>query len=191
MKTSNTIEIIGDPQKIGPRVFELAADIQNWAWILPHYRFLRVTEQTGNVKIADFGVTRSFTLWRYKKRRRSEDDPDAPPTYAQAGFDFPAQWQARQEIFPAERRITYHHIGGITKGMRVEWRITPQRDRMKVVIDHELTFKFPIFGKWIGDKIIGKLFVHDIAGKTLQTLKTIVETTETDAARKAKAGTAE
>ena len=186
MKTSNTIEILGDPQKIGPRIFELAADIQNWGWILPHYRYLRVMEQTGNVKIAEFGATRSFVLLRYKKRRNREEDEKAPPVYAQIGFEFPAQWKARQETFPAERRITYHHIGGITKGMRVEWRITPQRDRMKIVIDHELTYKFPIFGKWFGDKIVGKLFVHDIAGKTLQVLKTIVETTETDAATKVR-----
>ena len=173
---------MGDPQKIGSRLFQLAADIQDWGWILPHYRYLRVTEQEGNRRTADFGATRSFVLFRFKKRRNADDPEDAPIAYSETGFEFPVSWQARQEIFPGERRITYQHIGGITKGMRVEWRITPQRDRMKVVIDHELTMKIPIFGKWFSDKIVGKLFVHNIAGKTLQSLKTIVETTEANPA---------
>ncbi len=182
MKTSNTIEILGDPQKIGPRIYQLAADIQDWGWILPHYRYLRVTEQDGNRKTADFGATRSFVLLRWKRRRRADDPENAPVIYAETGFDFPVKWQARQETFPAERRITFQHIGGISKGMRVEWRITPQRDRMKVVIDHDLTMKIPIIGKWFADKIVGQLFVHPIAAKTLQTLKTIVETTEANPA---------
>lgn len=182
MKTSNTIEIMGDPQKIGPRLYQLAADIQDWGWILPHYRYLRVTEQGGNRKTADFGATRSFVLFRFKKRRNPDDPENAPVTYSETGFEFPVKWQARQETFPAEKRITFHHIGGITKGMRVEWRITPQRDRMKVEIYHELNYKFPIFGKWFADKIVGKLFVHNIAGKTLESLKTIIETTEANPA---------
>ena len=184
MKISNSIEILGDPQKIGERLYQLAADIQDWGWILPHYRYLRVTEENGNRRTADFGATRSFVVMRFKKRRSPDDPDNAPVVYTESGFDFPVQWQARQETFPAERRITYQHIGGITKGMRVEWRITPQRDRMKVVIDHELNYKFPIFGKWFADKIVGQLFVHNIAGKTLQCLKTIVETTEANPAQR-------
>ena len=39
MKISNSIEILGDPQKIGERLYQLAADIQDWGWLPPHRHF--------------------------------------------------------------------------------------------------------------------------------------------------------
>ena len=105
MHTVNEIEICGDPARIGPRIFQLAADIQDWPVILPHYRYMRIIEQSETHKIADFGASRD---------------------------GFPVQWRARQELFPEENRIIFDHIRGVTKGMWVEWRLTKRADGVHV-----------------------------------------------------------
>lgn len=88
---------------------------------------------------------------------------------------FPCRWRAVQEVFPAAGRITYRHIGGITRGMWVEWRLEPEEDRVKVTIDHALDYSVPLLGPLFAHYIVGHLFVHNIAGKTLHCLKTTVE----------------
>lgn len=148
MRTSNTVEIYGEAERIFPRIYALAADIGDWARLLPHYRYMRVLEQAADYKVADFGASRD---------------------------GFPVRWRARQELFPDEGRITYKHIGGITKGMWVEWRLQKRGDHVHVVIDHELTYPIPVLGPLFAQYIVGALFVHNIAGKTLRCIKAKVE----------------
>lgn len=148
MFTSNTVEIKGEADRIYDRIYRLAADIQNWPVLLPHYRYMRVLEQSETHKLADFGASRD---------------------------GFPCKWRARQELFPAEARITYQHVGGITRGMWVEWRLQKREDRVLVTIDHKLTYPVPILGPLFAQYIVGNLFVHNIAGKTLECIKHKVE----------------
>jgi ribosome-associated toxin RatA of RatAB toxin-antitoxin module len=149
LHTVNDIEIMGDPERIGPRIFQLAADIQDWPTILPHYRYMRVTEQSETHKVADFGASRD---------------------------GFPVSWRAKQELFPVDNRITFTHIGGVTKGMWVEWRLENRMDRIRVTIDHELDYPVPLLGPLFARYIVGGLFVANIAGKTLRCIKAMVET---------------
>jgi ribosome-associated toxin RatA of RatAB toxin-antitoxin module len=149
MHTSNTVEIYGDPERIYARIFRLAADIQDWPTLLPHYRYLRVLEQSPTHKIADFGASRD---------------------------GFPVKWRARQEMFPEEGRITYRHIKGITTGMWVEWRLERGGDHVRVTLSHELTYPVPVLGPLFAQVIVGNLFVQNIAGKTLRCIKAKVET---------------
>ena len=148
MNTVNTIEMMGDPEVIRPRIYQLAADIQDWPAILPHYRYLRVTEKSDRHKMADFGATRD---------------------------GLPVSWRARQELFPKDYRITFDHIGGVTRGMWVEWRLDAKGDRVIVTIDHQLTYPVPLLGPWFARQIVGGLFVENIAGKTLRCIKAMVE----------------
>ncbi len=148
MRTVNSIEILGDPAVIRPRIYQLAADIQDWPAILPHYRYMRVTEQSDTYKIADYGASRD---------------------------GFPVSWRARQELFPDDYRITFKHIGGVTKGMWVEWTLRALTDRVLVAIDHELIYPVPLLGPWFAKSIVGGLFVENIAGKTLRCFKERVE----------------
>ncbi|HZP80778.1 MAG TPA: SRPBCC family protein [Chthonomonadaceae bacterium] len=148
MRTTNTVEMRGDPERLYGRIFQLAADIQDWPTLLPHYRYLHVLEQSPTHKIADFGASRD---------------------------GFPVRWRARQELFPAEGRITYRHIGGITKGMWVEWRLEKRGDHVRVTIEHELNYPVPIFGPLFAQVIVGNLFVRNIAGKTLRCIQAKVE----------------
>lgn len=148
MRTVNRIEIVGDPNLIRPRIYQLAADIQDWPSILPHYRYMRVTERSERHKVADFGASRD---------------------------GLPVSWRARQELFPDEFRITFLHTGGVTKGMWVEWRMEPLGDRVSVTIEHELTYPVPLLGPLFVRYIVGALFVENIAGKTLRCFKERVE----------------
>lgn len=149
MLTSNEIEIVGAADQICPRIFQLAADIQNWPTILPHYRYMRILEQSDTHKVADFGASRD---------------------------GLPVKWRARQELFPDTNRITFAHIGGFTKGMWVEWRLEERANGVLVTIDHELNYPIPLIGPFFAQYIVGKIFVQNIAGKTLRCIKTVVET---------------
>jgi len=151
MFTSNTVIIEGDAEHIHDHIYQLAANIQDWPALLPHYQFMHIIEQSETHKVADFGASRD---------------------------GFPCRWRARQELFPAEGRITYKHIAGITKGMAVEWRLIKQGDSVAVTIDHDLTYSFPVLGDLFAKYIVGDLFVHNIAGKTLEFIKDTVEQTE-------------
>lgn len=151
MRTKNEIDIFGGAEQTAQRIFELAADLQAWPTLLPHYWRMNVLEQSERHKVADFGAWRDF------------------------GFRFPCKWRARQELFPAEGRITFQHIGGITKGMWVEWHIQKRDGHVRVTIDHELTYPIPVIGPLFADWIVGKVFIHNIAGKTLRCFKEKVE----------------
>jgi ribosome-associated toxin RatA of RatAB toxin-antitoxin module len=146
--TVNEIEILGDAEQICPRIFQLAADIQDWPSILPHYRYMRILEQSEKHKIADFGASRD---------------------------GIPVSWRARQELFPDTYRITFDHIRGVKKGMWVEWRLEKHTRGVHVAISHELSYPVPLLGPLFAKHIVGRLFVENIAGKTLRCIKAKVE----------------
>jgi ribosome-associated toxin RatA of RatAB toxin-antitoxin module len=155
--TSNTVKIYGEEERVLAELWHLAAELQDWPAFLPHYRYMRISERSKRHKIAAFGATRVFGSGPLSIR-------------------WPCGWTARQELFPEERRITYKHVQGITKGMWVEWRWEPCGDHVRVTIDHTLNYPFPLLGPLFAEHIVGKLFVHSIAGKTLQCIKTRIET---------------
>jgi hypothetical protein len=169
MHTSNTIRIDGDAARIYPLIYRLAADIQDWPALLPHYRYLRIVEQSATHKIADFGAFRLFSLFASREKR------SGCPDRAAGGVKFPVRWRARQDLFPEEGRITYRHVRGITRGMWVEWRLERREDHVQVTIDHDLTYPVPLLGPLFARYIVGALFVSNIAGKTLGCIKAKVE----------------
>ena len=148
MFTTNRIELVGDPDRICDLIYSMAAKIEEWPRILPHYRYLRIVERAGNSTVADFGATRD---------------------------GIPVRWRAVQELFPEERRITFRHIRGVTRGMWVEWRIEPTEGGALVTIDHELTYSLPVLGPIFARYVVGDLFVHNIASKTLRRMKSLAE----------------
>ena len=55
MYTENTVLMRGDPG----RIFQLAADIQDWPKLLPHYRYVIIEEASDRHKIARMGASRA------------------------------------------------------------------------------------------------------------------------------------
>lgn len=146
MQTGNVVEMSGDLDTI----VALAADTERWPVILPHYRWVTLLEGGGDHKTIEMAARRGR---------------------------FPVKWRATQDV---ERDgptpiIRFHHIGGVTKGMDVAWTFQPHGDAVSVRIDHDFNPPWPVVGGLVADRVIGPHFVEAIAGKTLNTIKAIVE----------------
>jgi ribosome-associated toxin RatA of RatAB toxin-antitoxin module len=145
--TENTIVIQADAAV----VYSLAAAVERWPTLLPHYRRVEVLKEDGNRRLVEMATRRDR---------------------------IPVRWRAEQELFPEAPRITFRHVGGITKGMEVEWTFTPVPDGVRVSILHDLRLQWPLIGGIVADRIIGPLFVANIAGKTLRRIKELAEASE-------------
>ena len=85
--------------------FQLAADIQDWPVLLPHYREVIVFEQTndGTRKFVEMAAVRdNFPL---------------------PGLKFPVRWRSVQVCEPDTGRIYFKHLAGIATGMWVVWSL--------------------------------------------------------------------
>jgi uncharacterized membrane protein len=131
------------------RIFGLAADIERWPQILPHYRYVR--------RLPDVDGERQFAMG------------------ARRGV-IPVRWAAIQRPLPAERRIEFHHTGGVTRGMEVAWRFEPDGDEAwDVSIHHALELRWPLVGALVAEHVIGPQFIDAIAGRTLRTIRRLAE----------------
>ena len=130
------------------RVFALAAEVERWPELLPHYRYVR--------RIPD-GAARHFEMGA----RRGP---------------IPVRWRAIQRALPQQRRIEIEHTGGVTRGMRVAWRFE-ERDGggLDVSIEHELELDWPLVGGFAADHVVGPQFIEAIAGRTLRRVKELAE----------------
>jgi len=146
MQTANVVKMSGELEHI----VALAVDTERWPVILPHYRWVTLLEGGGDHKSVEMAARRGR---------------------------FPVKWRATQDV---ERDaptpiIRFHHIGGVTKGMDVAWTFEVENGVVSVRIDHDFTAPWPLVGQQVADHIIGPHFVEAIAGKTLNTIKGIVE----------------
>jgi ribosome-associated toxin RatA of RatAB toxin-antitoxin module len=126
-------------------VFAAASDVERWPDILPHYRYVRFESRR-----ADGGVV-----------AMSAHRPFGP-------LNWPTWWTSEMWIHPAEHRVTYKHIRGITTGMDVEWLLRETPEGVDVTIMHEWTGPaWPLIRRPAAEWIIGPVFVHGIASRTL------------------------
>ena len=146
MHTENAVEMHGDLD----RIVELAADVERWPVILPHYRWVTLLDGGGDRKVVEMAARRDW---------------------------FPVKWRAVQEIrrdgpTPV---ITYRHIWGVTRGMTVAWTFERREDAVLVRIRHDFRPPWPLVGGLVAERVIGPRFVAYIAGMTLATIKAKVE----------------
>lgn len=133
------------------RVFELAARIEDWPALLPHYRSVRVFRRHNGWKLAEMVATRSR---------------------------LPARWVSIQELDVEDHVIRYRHVRGITRGMRVAWTMEPSPGGLLVRIRHEFDPPWPQWvGPFVARHVVGNLFVRNIAGRTLRHIKSLAEST--------------
>ena len=140
------------------RIFDLARRVEEWPALLPHYRRVKFRERArdggGLVEMAadrPFGVLRWPTWWLSRMRVR-EASPDSAPS------------------------IRFRHVGGITTGMDVEWSFTatPQGTQVRIVHVWDGP-RWPLIGVHAATAVIGPVFVHGIASRTLSGLARIAE----------------
>jgi hypothetical protein len=64
--------------------------------------------------------------------------------------------------------VYYRHIRGITAGMQVAWELEPAAGGTDVTLVHDWTGPgWPLVGKLAAEVVIGPVFVHGIASRTL------------------------
>jgi len=146
MHTQNTVQMAGPLDEI----VQLAADIERWPEILPHYRWVKLLDGAGDRKVVEMAARRDR---------------------------IPVKWRAVQEIYRDGPTpvIHFRHIGGATKGMEVDWLFDPEPEHVNVTITHDFDPPWPVVGSTIANRFIGPYFVGAIAGKTLAAIKEIVE----------------
>lgn len=121
-------------------VFSLAADVEAWPSLHRAYRWCRVLERAPDRLVFEMGGL--IRGW-------------------------PARWTAVLEPDPVARRLVFHHIRGVTAGMRVEWHLRPQPSGTAVTIVHDLVMRWPLVGRLIADVIVGPIFIDWVARQTL------------------------
>jgi ribosome-associated toxin RatA of RatAB toxin-antitoxin module len=129
-------------------IFRLASDVARWPKILPHYRWVRMLGAQDGYEKVEMAARRGW---------------------------IPVKWTSLCRVEPARHRVYYKHIGGATRGMEVEWSLVEEGDSVRVTIVHEMTLTTPIVCSKLGRWIVGRFFVHHIAGRTLRRMKELAE----------------
>jgi ribosome-associated toxin RatA of RatAB toxin-antitoxin module len=127
--------------------FRIAADVERWPEILPHYRWVRFRRREG------FAMGEvEMAAWRH---------------FGPLGY--PTWWVSEMSHDAVERTVRYHHVDGITRGMDVWWEVRPHAEgRTLLRIVHEWRGpRWPLVGGWAARHVIGPRFVRVIAGRTL------------------------
>ena len=137
------------------RVFEVASQVERWPDILAHYRWVRFLERRSGGGTVETAAWRPFGVARY-----------------------PAWWVSEMQVDRAAREIRYRHVRGITRGMDVVWRVAARGDGVDVTIVHEWAGPaWPLIGGLAARLVIGPVFIHGIASRTLAGVKRCAEST--------------
>lgn len=134
-------------------VFALVSAVEDWPCVLPHYRWVRPLGGPG--RTLDMAARRTF---------------------------LPVRWQARVEALPEQLVLRFHHTGGPTRGMDVEWRLTPEGDGTRVELWHRFHSHAPLIAplyEWVAQHV----FIEHVAGKTMRHMKR-----EAEAAARGRSG---
>lgn len=136
-------------------IFALAADVESWPRHLPHYRYVRFRERLPNGGIVEMSANRPF-----------------------GALHWPTWWLSLMEV--RERSIRFRHIGGITTHMDVEWSFTPVTGGTHVSVVHVWDGPpWPLIGTIAARAVIGPVFIHGIASRTVAGLARAAEQHQT------------
>ena len=137
------------------RVFTAASNVTRWPDILPHYRWVRRLDD-GLVEMAAW---RPFGMVKY-----------------------PTWWVSQMTIDRPAGEIRYRHVRGITRGMDVVWKLVEVLEDgggargVNVEIVHTWDGpRWPLIGRLAADLVIGPVFIHGIASRTLAGIKRATE----------------
>ncbi len=145
MRTVDRIEVRAE----AARVFALASDVERWPTFLAHYRRVRCLERHADHAVVEMAAWRPFGAIRC-----------------------PVWWVSKMWVDPTARRVRYQHIRGVTAGMDVLWTVGGTDGAVDVEVFHEWPGpRWPLIGAFAAHAVIGPIFVHAIASRTLAGLK--------------------
>ena len=132
------------------RVFTVAAAVERWPEILPHYRWVRRIDGD----LVEMAAWRPFGALKY-----------------------PVWWVSEMTLDRPAGAIHYRHVRGITRGMKVTWSLVEVGGGgVDVEIVHTWDGPaWPLIGRLAADLVIGPVFIHGVASRTLAGIKIAVE----------------
>lgn len=130
------------------RVFAAASSVARWPDILPHYRWVRLLDN----RLVEMAAWRPF---------------------GGGLINYPTWWVSEMTIDRPAGEIRYRHVRGITRGMDVVWRLVEAGEGF---VDVEVVHTWdgptwPLIGRLAADLVIGPVFIHGIASRTLAGIK--------------------
>lgn len=142
--------IVATPSEL---IFSLASDVEGWPTHLPHYRYVRFRERTASGGVVEMSANRPFGIAHW-----------------------PTWWLSLMHIDRQRPAIRFRHIDGITTGMEVEWQFSPLAASTLVRIVHVWDGpRWPLIGGIAATGVIGPVFIHGIASRTLEGLARAAE----------------
>ncbi len=143
-------------------MFAIAADVEAWPRRLPHYRYVRFREGNSQSGVVEMSANRPF-----------------------GPLNWPTWWLSRMEIQEraadgSRPAIRFRHIGGITTHMDVEWAFTEVAGGTHVSVVHLWDGpSWPVIRTVAAQAVIGPVFIHGIASRTVAGLARAAERGET------------
>jgi len=144
-------------------VFEIVADVERWPELLPHYRYVRFRDrmQGSGGGIVEMSANRPFGPLMWPTRWVSLMEVQHP----------------RDGVSPV---IRFRHIEGVTTRMEVAWTFEPVTEGTRVTVLHLWNGpSWPLIGGIVARVVIGPVFVHGIASRTLAGLARAAEQHQT------------
>ncbi len=137
-------------------IFDIVKAVEHWPGYLAHYRYVRFKQRA-----YDGGGLVVMSAYR----------PVGP-------VGWPTWWESHMTVDQVAPLIRFRHVGGITTGMDVEWTFTPvdgdQATDVKVVHVWDGP-EWPLIGVVAATQVIGPVFIHGIASRTLAGLARVAE----------------
>src|SRR5437763_15243943 len=143
MQQTNSISM----QASRAKIFECAANLENWLKILMHYRYIKYLERDGDRNVVIMAATRS---------------------------GIPISWTSEQIIDREKTEVRFHHLKAFTKGMFVVWTFKETPAGVLVEIAHDLSFRVRALAP-VMEAIIGDFFIGHVANRTLRCMKAHLE----------------
>jgi ribosome-associated toxin RatA of RatAB toxin-antitoxin module len=141
------------------QMFAAVREVESWPGHLPHYRYVRFRERR-----SDGGGLVEMSAYRHF------------PVAGPVRVSWPTWWLSEMSVDPKKPAIRFRHVGGITKGMDVEWTFSHAAGGTQVRILHVWDGpSWPVVGMWAATLVIGPVFIHGIASRTLAGLAAVAE----------------
>jgi hypothetical protein len=83
-------------------------------------------------------------------------------------LNYPTWWVSEMRVDRPGLAVYYRHVRGITTGMDVVWQFQAVNGGTNVAIVHNWSGPgWPLIGRKAADWVIGPVFIHGIASRTL------------------------
>jgi ribosome-associated toxin RatA of RatAB toxin-antitoxin module len=135
-------------------MFDVVRAVEEWPAHLAHYRYVRYERRDdGGDGLVVMAANRPFGI-----------------------ANWPTWWRSEMRVLHDKPAVRFVHTGGITTGMDVEWSFTERDGGTHVRLVHAWDGpRWPLVGVPAAVLVIGPVFIHGIASRTLAGLARVAE----------------